>query len=122
MTCQRCDASAVPRSVTVGPYGSAVWWLAKLYSSSYGHHGLSPCSTDIGQGALQVLWSVGPVTATEITGRGRGHVHRGDRCGHRLPTGVVKSNPAAHSMNSWSTCLRASSNIALHHVQAIAKP
>ena len=54
MTCQRCDASAVPRSVTVGPYGAAVWWLAKLYSSSYGHHGLSPCSTDIGQGALQV--------------------------------------------------------------------
>ena len=54
MECQRCDASAVPRSVTVGPYGSAVWWLAKLYSSSYGHHGLSPCSTDIGQGALQV--------------------------------------------------------------------
>ena len=43
MTCQRCDASAVPRSVTVGPYGSAVWWLAKLYSSSYGHHGLSTC-------------------------------------------------------------------------------
>ena len=45
MTCQRCDASAVPRSVTVGPYGSAVWWLSTLYSSSYGHHGLSPCST-----------------------------------------------------------------------------
>ena len=40
--------------MTVGPYGSAVWWLATLHSSSYGHHGLSPCSTDIGQGALQV--------------------------------------------------------------------
>ena len=95
MTCQRCDASAVPRSVTVGPYGSAVWWLATLYSSSYGHHGLRPCSTDIGQGALQVLWSVGPVTAMEITGRGRGHVHRGDRCGHRLPTGGGQEQPSS---------------------------
>ena len=94
-TFQRCDASAVPRSVTVGPYGSAVWWLATLYSSSYGHHGLSPCSTDIGQGALQVLWSVGPVTAKEITGRGRGHVHRGDRCGHRLPTGGGQEQPSS---------------------------
>ena len=37
------------------------------------------------------------------------------------PRGVVKSNPAAHSMNCWSTCLQASPSIALHHVQAIAK-
>ena len=54
MTCQRCDASAVPRSVTVGPYGSAVWWLVTLYSSSYGHHGLSPCSTDHREAALSM--------------------------------------------------------------------
>ena len=96
MTCQRCDASAVPRSVTVGPYGSAVWWLAKLYSSSYGHHGLSPCSTDIGHGALQVIWSVSPVTAMKTTGRGRAHVHRSDpRCGHRLPTGGGQEQPSS---------------------------
>ena len=54
MTCQRCDASAVPRSVSVGPYGSAVWWLATLYSSSYGHHGLRPCSTDHREAALSM--------------------------------------------------------------------
>ena len=63
MTCQRCDASALLRLVTVGPYVSAVWWLAKRYCFSYGDHGRSPCSTDIVQGVLQVLWSVSPVMA-----------------------------------------------------------
>ena len=70
MTCQRCDASAVPRSVTVGPYGSAVLWLATLYSSSYGHHGFSPCSTGQIEAALPMelhetrLTSLGAVLLT----------------------------------------------------------
>ena len=38
----------------MGPYGSAVWWLATLYSSSYGHHGLRPCSTDHREAALSM--------------------------------------------------------------------
>ena len=67
MTRQRCDAAAVPRSVTVGPYGSAVWWLAKLYSSSYGHHGLSPCSTHLGEGAVSIARAVDPVLTSETT-------------------------------------------------------
>ena len=122
MTFQRCDASAVPRSVTVGPYGSAVWWLAKLYSSSYGHHGLSPCSADHREAALQVVWAVGPVMAMETTGRGRGHVHRGDRCGHRLPTGGGQEQPSSPQHELLVYLPSGKLQHALHHVQAIAKP
>ena len=37
------------------------------YSLSYGHHGLSPCSTHLGEGAVSIVRAVGPVLTSETT-------------------------------------------------------
>ena len=40
-------------------------WLLVDYSLSYGHHGLSPCSTHPGEGAVLLVQAEGPILTPE---------------------------------------------------------
>ena len=48
-------------------HGWRVRWELIDYSLSYGHHGLSPCSTHLGEGAASIVRAVGPVLTSETT-------------------------------------------------------
>ena len=47
--------------------GRRVRWLLIDFSLSYGHHGLSPCSTHQEEGTVSILSAVGPVMTPQTT-------------------------------------------------------
>ena len=52
------------------------------YSLSYGHHGLRPCSTHLGEGTVSMGQATGPIYTCETTGR--------------APVGVLDAHPERH--------------------------
>jgi hypothetical protein len=58
----------IRRSCTRGD----VRWLLMDYSLSYGHHGLRPYSTHLGEGTVSMGQATGPIYTCETTGQTRG--------------------------------------------------
>ena len=59
--------AVAPRTASMH-LGCRVRWLLIDYSLSYGHHGLSPCSTHPGEGTVSLAWAEGPILTPETTG------------------------------------------------------
>ena len=89
------------------------------YSLSYGHHGLRPCSTHLGEGTVSMGQATGPIYTCETTG------HAPDAVLDAHPErrrGTVSGQSAPNPMRCVSSCCQPSLSSPLDGMQANSKP
>ena len=89
------------------------------YSLSYGHHGLRPCSTHLGEGTVSMGQATGPIYTCETTG------HAPDAVLDAHPErrrGTVSGQSAPNPMRCVSSCCQPSLSSPLDGMQANGKP
>ena len=90
------------------------------YSLSYGHHGLRPCSTHLGEGTVSMGQATGPIYT---------HVRPPDTRPDAVPDahperrqGTVSGQSAPNPMRCLSSCCQPSLSSPLDGMQANGKP
>ena len=101
------------------PPGVRVRRLLMDYSLSYGHHGLRPCSTHLGEGTVSMGQATGPIYTCETTG------HAPDAVLDAHPErrrGTVSGQSAPNPMRCVSSCCQPILSSPLNGMQANSKP
>ena len=89
------------------------------YSLSYGHHGLRPCITHLGEGTVSMGQATGPIYTCETTGHAPVAVLDAHPERRR---GTVSGQSAPNPMRCVSSCCQRSLSSPLDGMQANGKP
>ena len=89
------------------------------YSLTYGHHGLRPCSTHLGEGTVSMGQATGPIYTCETTGHAPVAVLDAHSERRR---GTVSGQSAPNPMRCVSSCCQPSLSSPLDGMQANGKP